>query len=210
MELYLSMEEKYEQIDNDNLKEEVFFRKCNFYVTNDLEKAKNIDSQYHQFKEVIKEKDIDFRYDLLEYNYNIDDQLKTLTKKFSLEEDKLKEFSKNFKEKIVFDNYTHDLNDSISVITYKDKVVAYNLDKRCKRDFNDYIYFKDEDSLKRIIEDYFKLFKTNKLSVDLVDLSNIQTMDCLLFKEQVKIISKEEYLEKNREIEEENMDRDLN
>ena len=146
MDLYLYMTEDYQEIENDKLKEEVFFQVKNFYITNDLNSIdKDID--YFKFKEedIKSVKNIDLMYDIFEYNYNLSEEICRLIRDTKENKDKLKFFEENLKEKVIFDNSIDDLNDFISIITFKDEIVAYNLDKRCKRDFSDYIYFKDED-----------------------------------------------------------------
>lgn len=196
MELYLYMKEDYQEIENDKLKEEVFFQVKNFYITNDLNSIdKDID--YFKFKEedIKSVKNIDLMYDIFEYNYNLSEEICRLIRDTEENKDKLKFFEENLKEKVVFDNSIDDLNDSISVITFKDEIVAYNLDKRCKRDFSDYIYFKDEETFKNLIQNYVDCFN-DKLNIDYLDLSNIQYMSTVMFKDVVKIITKEEYLEK--------------
>lgn len=196
MELYLYMKEDYKEIENDKLKEEVFFQVKNFYVTNDLNNIdKDID--YFKFKEedIKSIKKIDLMNDIFEYNYNLSEEICRLIRDTEENKDKLKFFEENLKEKVVFDNSIDDLNDSISVITFKDEIVAYNLDKRCKRDFSDYIYFKDEKTFKNLIQNYVDCFN-DKLNIDNLDLSNIQYMSTVMFKDIVKIITKEEYLDK--------------
>lgn len=196
MDLYLYMTEDYQEIENDKLKEEVFFQVKNFYVTNDLNSIdKDID--YFKFKEedIKSVKNIDLMYDIFEYNYNLSEEICRLIRDTKENKDKLKFFEENLKEKVIFDNSIDDLNDSISVITFKDEIVAYNLDKRCKRDFSDYIYFKDEKTFKNLIQNYVDCFN-DKLNIDDLDLSNIQYMSTVMFKDIVKIITKEEYLEK--------------
>lgn len=196
MDLYLYMTEDYQEIENDKLKEEVFFQVKNFYVTNDLNSIdKDID--YFKFKEedIKSVKNIDLMYDIFEYNYNLSEEICRLIRDTEENKDKLKFFEENLKEKVLFDNSIDDLNDSISVITFKDEIVAYNLDKRCKRDFSDYIYFKDEETFKNLIQNYINCFN-DKLNIDDLDFSNIQYMSTVMFKDIVKIITKEEYLEK--------------
>lgn len=196
MDLYLYMTEDYQEIENDKLKEEVFFQVKNFYVTNDLNSIdKDID--YFKFKEedIKSVKNIDLMYDIFEYNYNLSEEICRLIRDTEENKDKLKFFEENLKEKVLFDNSIDDLNDSISVITFKDEIVAYNLDKRCKRDFSDYIYFKDEETFKNLIQNYINCFN-DKLNIDDLDFSNIQYMSTVMFKDIVKIITKEEYLKK--------------
>lgn len=196
MDLYLYMTENYQEIENDKLKEEVFFQVKNFYVTNDLNSIdKDID--YFKFKEedIKSVKNIDLMYDIFEYNYNLSEEICRLIRDIEENKDKLKFFEENLKEKVLFDNSIDDLNDSISIITFKDEIVAYNLDKRCKRDFSDYIYFKDEETFKNLIQNYINCFN-DKLNIDDLDFSNIQYMSTVMFKDIVKIITKEEYLEK--------------
>ena len=196
MDLYLYMTEDYQEIENDKLKEEVFFQVKNFYVTNDLNSIdKDID--YFKFKEedIKSVKNIDLMYDIFEYNYNLSEEICRLIRDTEENKDKLKFFEENLKEKVIFDNSIDDLNDSISIITFKDEIVAYNLDKRCKRDFSDYIYFKDEETFKNLIQNYVDCFN-DKLNIDDLDLSNIQYMSTVMFKDIIKIITKEEYLEK--------------
>ena len=84
------------------------------------------DIDYFKFKEedIKSVKNIDLMYDIFEYNYNLSEEICRLIRDTEENKDKLKFFEENLKEKVLFDNSIDDLNDSISIITFKDEIVA--------------------------------------------------------------------------------------
>ena len=77
--------------------------------------------------------------------------------------------------------------DIIIAKTKSDEAAVEILNKKLEKEV--------EKTFKNLIQNYVDCFN-DKLNIDDLDLSNIQYMSTVMFKDIVKIITKEEYLEK--------------
>lgn len=201
--LFLFSDEKFEKIDMYHLYSHTeYFKHNNFYLTNNKDLINNNDIYQFNKEDVKKINNIDFTNDILEYNDFLYELYELLIKfNLKLDDNKLKEFNNDFKEILLFDNGQEDLNDSISIITYKNEDIAYLFDKRCKRDNHDYVYFKNEEVIKNILKDYLNCLDNDSLKiiniellVEKMNLNSFQILDKIhKFKTNTFIIDKETY-----------------